>query len=350
MQDSREPTVSLRWVIPFLEVTGIDPRELELMGSGTSALTLGDPNTRLPHSVATELLERALVTTGDPGLGLKAGAAVDPASLGVPVLAARSCATLRHGIACANRYMRLFDESLKAQLIETANAACWQISTVFALPIVDDFLLAAAYGLACQCANRRIDLLEVRLRYAAATDAASYARVFGAAQLKFGEPHNVLVFRPNALDTPLTHAHQGLQALYEMRASALLERLYVPDSTTALVRQLTIAQLELGDASMTAVARRLGISVATLRRRLQAEETVFSEILDEVRRELAQEHLSKADVSMVEIAKLLGFSHVAAFYRAFRRWFHGTTPAQLRQRMQRSGHVAQAAPYRSQAV
>jgi len=336
---ARESSISLRWVLPFVQVTGVDPRSVELFErAGVSPLDFASADVRLPHRVALELLTLAIASTGDASLGLRAGESVDAGSLDVLVLAARSCATLGEAIACANRYIGLLDESLQAELLETPERAIWELSTScrHTPAAANDFVLAAAYSLAQQCTSQRVELLEVHFRHPQATDEASYARVFAGAQVKLGMARNALVFRRAALAAPLVHAHHGLQAVYELRASALLGRLCAPESITARVRQLTIAHLRVGDASMSTVASNLGMSVATLRRRLQREDKVFSDILDDVRRDLAEEHLTDPTLPIVEIASLLGFSHVAAFYKAFRRWFGGTTPAGFRARKRSS--------------
>jgi AraC-like DNA-binding protein len=335
VEEARDSTISLRWVLPFVQVTGVDPRRVELFErAGVSPLDFASSDVRISHRVALELLEQAVASTGDPVLGLRAGEAVDPASLDVVVLAARSCATLRHSILCANRYLGLLDESLHGELLENGDSATWEILTSCKAPpaSANEFTIAAAYSLARQFTGKTLELTEVHFRHAAVADLTEYRRVFGGAELKFSMPRNAILFRRELLETTLLHAHQGLQAVYEMRASALLGRLRAPESTTSRVRQLTIAHLRVGDASMSNVARNLGMSVATLRRRLQREDKVFSDILDEVRRELAEEHLADPTLPIVEIASLLGFSHVAAFYKAFRRWFGGTTPAGFRAR------------------
>lgn len=324
-----------------MQVTGVDPRGIELFErAGISPLDFANGEVRVPHRVALDLLKLAIASTGDASIGLRAGESVDPASFDVLVLAARSCATLRQAILCANRYVGLLDESLQAALIESGDRATWELSSECKLtpPAANDFAVAAAYALFRQFTGKHMDLMEVHLAHAQATSQTEYARAFKGAEIKLGTMRNALVFRREWLDAPLLHAHHGLQAVYEMRASALLGRLRTPESITSRVRQLTIAHLRVGDASMSTVAKNLGMSVATLRRRLHREDKIFSDILDEVRRELAEEHLSHPSIPIVEIASMLGFSHVAAFYKAFRRWFGGLTPAGFRAR-KRSGQV-----------
>jgi AraC-like DNA-binding protein len=55
-------------------------------------------------------------------------------------------------------------------------------------------------------------------------------------------------------------------------------------------------------------------------------------ILDQLRHELACRHLADSRLSIGEIAFLLGFSEMSAFYRAFKRWT-GHTPAEFRAQM-----------------
>jgi AraC-like DNA-binding protein len=74
------------------------------------------------------------------------------------------------------------------------------------------------------------------------------------------------------------------------------------------------------------------MSASTLRRRLADEGVTHTELLDDVRRELGEKYLADPRLAISEVAFLLGFSHVTAFYNAFRRW-QGLTPAEYRARI-----------------
>ncbi len=58
----------------------------------------------------------------------------------------------------------------------------------------------------------------------------------------------------------------------------------------------------------------------TLHRRLSDEDTSFHELLEEVRHMLAVEHVKSGRLSIEEIAYSLGYSDLANFRRAFKRW------------------------------
>ena len=78
------------------------------------------------------------------------------------------------------------------------------------------------------------------------------------------------------------------------------------------------------------VAEKLGLSSWSLQRRLREESISFTALVDNVRCEMATHYLQNRQLSISEMALLLGYSEVSAFSRAFRRWF-GISPRQWRQ-------------------
>ena len=104
-------------------------------------------------------------------------------------------------------------------------------------------------------------------------------------------------------------------------------------------RGLVVAALPSGDATLDRIARELATSPRTLRRRLAEDGETFESILSRTRHELALRYLERRDVSLAEIALLLGFSDQSAFQRAFRRWT-GETPRAVRER---AGHAPMTA-------
>jgi AraC-like DNA-binding protein len=83
-----------------------------------------------------------------------------------------------------------------------------------------------------------------------------------------------------------------------------------------------------GKARAHEIARRLGLSHRTLARRLAGEGLSFSQILDELKVDLATRYLAEG-LSVSRIAWLLGYREVSAFTHAFKRWT-GKSPRQSR--------------------
>lgn len=77
------------------------------------------------------------------------------------------------------------------------------------------------------------------------------------------------------------------------------------------------------------VARQLGMSEATLRRRLEREETSFRRVLQEVRMGRALVLLQSSELPVVQVALEVGYDSVSQFSARFRRHF-GQSPRQLR--------------------
>ena len=78
----------------------------------------------------------------------------------------------------------------------------------------------------------------------------------------------------------------------------------------------------------------LRLSERTLQRRLQEEATSFVQLLDDTRRELAEQYLGRLQLSLAQAAYLLGFSDQRSFFRACKRWFK-VSPGQYRSRLHR---------------
>ena len=100
-------------------------------------------------------------------------------------------------------------------------------------------------------------------------------------------------------------------------------------STAMRVRAKLIDLLSAGNVTQQDVADSLHMSLRTLQRKLSVENTSYKVLLDETRRELANQYLRQACLSVSEVTYLLEFSEPSNFARAFKRWT-GRTPSDFR--------------------
>lgn len=144
---------------------------------------------------------------------------------------------------------------------------------------------------------------------------AAFARALTACDQTLGPP--LMVARHHMKEVVLALAECGLR--FELAAA---------NKVSTRVRRLVGV-----DATRRwragAVARSLGMSEATLRRRLEREATTFRRVLQEVRMGRALVLLQSSELSVVQIAYEVGYDSVSQFSARFRRHF-GQSPRQLR--------------------
>jgi AraC-like DNA-binding protein len=146
-----------------------------------------------------------------------------------------------------------------------------------------------------------------------------------------GRPQALVEVTSEVLCRPLLQADPGLAAYLRQRAEEVLAARGGALGLVARLQSAVLAELARGPPSFAAVAKRMGMSARTLRRRLEEEGTTFRDLVDVVRKEAALDHLRQQTLALAEVAFVLGFSDPSAFHRAFKRWT-GTTPAEYRLR------------------
>jgi AraC-like DNA-binding protein len=158
---------------------------------------------------------------------------------------------------------------------------------------------------------------------------AAFEAAFGCLP-RFGSAENALVFSSANVTRPLPTAHHRLSAVHDRIATEHLQR--VSSSEFAPRARAEIARyLQDGALTRAFIARALAVSERTLRRRLSEEGTSFQRLVEETRRELAEDYLARRDLSAAEVAYLLGFKDQGSFFRAAQRWF-SMTPQKYRLR------------------
>lgn len=148
--------------------------------------------------------------------------------------------------------------------------------------------------------------------------------------MRFGTDQCAFSFDPAYLRAPLRAADPKLAEMLERYAKEALGALPDPGRVAGQVRALLIQGLPNGETSLGTIAKQLAVSDRSLQRQLQEEGTNHKKLLDEVRRELATRYLAEGrDLSVSEVAYMLGFSETAPFFRAFKKWT-GQTPGEFR--------------------
>lgn len=310
---------------------GVSARAL-FKGAGLAKSELSQPGRRLSVATMERLVERARALTGEPALGIYFGLQMRISWHGYLGLAAMTSQNVRQALDVATRFLPTLTGALALELeIEGATASLLITERADFGAARDAIILALVVGiwqLGCTLTGRPLHgSAEVAMpeppylaRFKAVTPGA----------LRFDRPAHRLLFDAGTLDLPLASADPVAMLLTREQCERELDALGFAGPFRQRVRGLALRGGG-GVRSLEEVADQLHVSSRTLKRRLAELGTSYSDILDAERKRRAVTLLRTTTLTIDEIAERLGYSDVANFGRAFRRWT-GSTPGAVRRR------------------
>jgi len=188
--------------------------------------------------------------------------------------------------------------------------------------------LSVWHHYACWLAGRRIELESVSCTFPKPSNVTEYEVLFQA-PVHFNQPENLIKLSSSLLDLPIVQTEESLQSFLKTAPYQLLVMVDNDNSLKSRVQSIIGRDFSREMPSAESVADSLNMSVTTLRRRLQKENTSFQKIKDECRREAATNYLSSPELSNNDVAALMGFDETSAFFRSFKKWT-GMTPGEYR--------------------
>jgi AraC-like DNA-binding protein len=319
----------VRLVLATAARAGVGSRAL-LAAVHLSESELADPDARVRQPVFERLLEEAIVRSRDANLGLHAGELTHDVRMPDALhYALNSCTTLgeQYRLACrysafvnANATLELEPDGRTTRLTHELRGA-----TALARRHLAERVLAALTLAGRRHAGAHFAPREVWFTHPVPEDTSEHERIFRA-PIRFSAPVDALVLDTAQLESPVRDADPALRRVLEDYLEGLLPQTEPEDLLEAVrcrVREGTHGRLP----SIDAVAHALAMSPRTLQRKLSAQGTTYQELVTEVRKDLARQHLTDSRLSISEIAFLLGFSDVSTFHRAFKRWTQQTPSA-----------------------
>jgi AraC-like DNA-binding protein len=150
----------------------------------------------------------------------------------------------------------------------------------------------------------------------------------------FGSETSRLEFESRYLALPIIRSKKEVDLFLARSPYNLLS---IPGSDGTLHgKVVSMLTPGIGDAlrfpRIEALAGQLGLSTETLRRRLRAESSSYTQIKSDLRRGLAYRLLAVEDMPINQVAVQIGFTESSSFVRAFKDW-SGMTPLEYRRRL-----------------
>lgn len=295
----------------FLAEAGIEPALLE------------DMHARISLNEYRRVVRTAYRVTADPAFGLHLGERLQPASFDVLGPLVENSATLRDALLTAVRYAGFISEGPRLELQESTDTATLQVY----LPEENtpESRLASEFSMVALLRTFRIYLdddvtpLRVFFTHPKPRHHAEYTRCFGGTE-QFSQALTGMEVKRAWLDRPPPVRAGELHSFLLQRAEYLLAKAERDAPASARVSSWIASQTELVRPTLDQVARDLGTSTRSLRRRLHEERTQFSTLLDGARAVHAKRMLEDPRRGIQDTAYALGFRTPSAFSRAFKRW------------------------------
>jgi AraC-like DNA-binding protein len=329
-------TTSSAWlqgVANTLRAQGLDLAAL-FRDAGLSVAELDDPEHRWPTEEVNRLWALAVERSGNPAVALTNPHLARPDHYGVVGYAMMSSPDLLTGLERLIRYLRIVSDAVSISL-DPGKGGRWVKLDFFGSdsPVPRQRYEYAILTLLTFCRwmlGKSLKPVVAAFSYPAPVSLAPYNEASGC-PLKFNSDSNAFLVSDTDLGTKLSTSIPQLAEIHDRIAGLALRKLGLPE-TMHRAREAITSRLQDGTPRRSTIASDLRVGDHTLQRRLMAEKTSFTQLIDDTRRELTQHHLADLRTSLSEITFLLGYSDQSTLFRACLRWF-GEPPGEHRARL-----------------
>ena len=277
------------------------------------------PDALVPLRDQLKLVELASQELGDPGLPARLAVSAGVAGLGAFGEIFLAAPSLGAGIARGNAILAsTLQSATTMRLTMRGRFAHWTYEVTERMPLgrQKNEVLAIGYMVAVIRRFAGPGWTPTRVELPGALDGRAAIETLYRSDFSRGEAAG-LIFPAELLDADGPAAASAGPGRVD-------HGLPNPQDLPGHVHELARLSLLEGRPERAWVARRLGMSVRTMQRRLNEQRTSFAELVRDVRKERAA-RLLRDGASVSDAAYELGFSDPAHFTRAFREWF-GAAP------------------------
>lgn len=333
MPELAEPRIAGPHVIvQDLRRRGLDP-EVLANEVGLELRELNRDGAWFPYVKHAELLELAATETGDDCYGLYLSECVKPQDFGAIGYIGLASQTIGDALLNMERYLQVICEAYR--IVLSVNDSHLRVTFEPADPSFSHWRQAAEFGAGAfihtyrQFSKRPINLVRFDFVHSFDGEPREHERVFGC-PVRFDCDHSQLLLDRADMAAPIDTADDRLLTILISYCDYVLEtRAHDKPEQLAKVERCIMELMPTGRAKASIVASELGMSERTLVRRLAEFGTSFSEVLAELRHQLALKYLHQKELNLTQIAFLLGYANPSAFSTAFKR-MTGQAPREVR--------------------
>jgi AraC-like DNA-binding protein len=303
-----------------------------LSQSGLTVAQIEDPHLRLKAKGQIAFLGLVADALRDDLLGFHLAHNFDLREIGLLYYVMASSEMLEEALRRVERYSRIVNEGISVELHIGKNTTI-RLKYVGVERHSDrhqvEFWLTTIIRACRQLTSRRLVPSRIRILHRQKGERPQLEAFFGC-KVEFSAGADEIILPDGIGQVPISSADPYLnELLIDYCEEALSRRKASRGSLRPDLENAITLSLPHGKAHVGEVSRRLGLSQRTLARRLSAEGLTFTGVLDDLKIDLAKRYLQDEDLTISEIAWLLGYREVSALTHAFDRWF-GKTPREMR--------------------
>ena len=305
---------------PLLKKAALTRRQIE------------DPAARLRVRDQINFLNLAADALRDDLLGFHLAQPADLREMGALYYVLASSETIGEALQRVARYSSIVNEGMALKYIDDKDV-CMTFDYVGVSRHLDrhqiEFLVTVLVRICWQLTGLRSVPSRVSLTHRRESGCSEFSAFFGC-EVEFGAAVDEVAFVTTIKHKSIVSADSYLNRfLVSYFEEAHSRRPTNRGPFRSSVENGIVPLLPHGKARAGEIARRLGVSQRTLARRLSVEGLTFSEVLDSLRSDLAERYLTDDELSISQVAWLLGYQEVSALTHAFKRWT-GKTPREVR--------------------
>lgn len=286
-----------------------------------------DQDTRLPFAAYIGMLRAAKERLGMPELPLLYGSNSYFEDFSIVGLICHAADTMGEAFDQMNRYARLVMDTGMAGSAERFalvpdGDGLWitdRRPNPNAVPEITETTFARFIGDYDRYIGGPRPFRELHVTHGRPSHAQAYDDLFQV-PVTFGAEQNALFVDKSWAEIKFDRRTRYTFGVLSKHAEALMQELEEAETVRGTVEKTVLPILHKGPVSMERVAKEMGMSRPTLYRKLAAEGVTFDDLLEELKKTLAQHYLEGGKASVNEVAYLVGFADASSFSRAFKRW------------------------------
>ena len=266
-------------------------------------------------------------------LSLRTGASMRCEEYGAFGLAWKSAPNLRGSCERASRYARVLTSVASYEVREADEGVYMHLHREgdrgqLGLRLSNEATIASIAAISQEVSTSTFRAEAIYLKHPAPESTAAHERHFGC-PVHFGTEMDALLISHDTMQASNRVGDPGIVKFFDMHLEEELSKFDDDAVLERRVRSQISQSLSQGIPSVSDIATHFSMSARTLQRRLSDRGYSFQQLVDEARRELAENLLRETAYPLAEVAFLTGFSEQSAFNRAFKRWA-GQTPRSFR--------------------